>query len=268
MYFPGCTSYFKFKENFELYKRIFLRLGIGFREIDKKVCCGIHALEGGYEQESRKLARKNFETFKEENIQSIITTEPSCYKMFLQNYPEFLPDWNIKVKNIWEIILDKLEKNPKLIKYKSMKTIGYHDSCYLGRYCGIYEAPRRILELIGYEIKEMGDSKENAVCCGSCGGLVITNNELADKIAKARILQAKREGIKILIVSSLDNYSLLKKNSEDEGVEILELSEVLAIALSIKVKDKKIEEYISGEEKILLEAGADMDMGERLKGRR
>ena len=68
LYFPGCVTYFKFKENFDLYKKIFYKLGIGFRVIDKKICCGLPALEGGYEQLARKLARRNFEIFKEEGI--------------------------------------------------------------------------------------------------------------------------------------------------------------------------------------------------------
>ena len=50
-----------------------------------------------------------------------------------------------------------------------MEVVTYHDSCYLGRNCGIYEVPRNILKLIGYQIKEMDNSKENSFCCGSCG---------------------------------------------------------------------------------------------------
>jgi hypothetical protein len=37
----------------------------------------------------------------------------------------------------------------------------------------------------------------------------------------------------------MKNYELLKKNSAGTGVEILELSEVLAFALGIKIKEKE-----------------------------
>jgi hypothetical protein len=125
-----------------------------------------------------------------------------------------------------------------------MELVTYHDSCYLGRGCGIYDAPRKILSFLGYEIKEMKDSKENSFCCGSCGGLVRTNPELADKVAKERILQAKRIGIKKIIVGSLDNYAILKKNSEGTGIEIVELSEALGYGLGIL---KQEEEESEGE---------------------
>ena len=262
LYFPGCVTYFKFPENFELYKKIFNKLKIGFELADKKVCCGLPALEAGYEQIARKLARRNFEIFKEKEIKSIITNCPACYKMFLKDYPEMLPDWNIQVKNLWEIIFENLERKSGLIKHKPMEIVTYHDTCYLGRYCGIYDEPRKILELIGYNIKELPNSKADSLCCGSCGGLARTNPEIASKVARQRILQAKRIGVKKMIVSSMENYELLKDNVEDSGVEILELSEVLALALGIKKKEPEIsEEKISDEDQIIL----DVESNENLK---
>jgi len=262
-YFPGCTTYFKSQEHFELYQKIMKKLGINFKLLDKKICCGLEPLELGYETEARKLARRNFEIFKEEEITSIITNSPECFKMFSQDYPNFLPDWNIETKNLWQLILSKLKNKPKLIKYKAMETITYHDSCYLGRYSKIYNEPREILELIGYEIREMSDSKEESICCGSCGGLKITNPELANKIAKQRILQAKRIGVKKIITCSTDNYQLLKKNTEPE-IEIQEFSEVLAIALGLKT-EKQIEEPIEGEDQIVLETKANMNIEKEIK---
>jgi len=246
LYFPGCLTYFKYKEYFDLYKKIFLKLGIDFRVLDRNLCSGIELLEAGYDTEVRRLARQNNDIFKEENIKEIITNSPECFKVFLKDYPEIMPDWSIEVKNIWKIILDRLKDKPRLIKFKAMEVIGFHDSCYLGRYCEIYDEPRKILEIIGYEVKEMENSREESMCCGSCGGLARTNPELADGIAKERILQAKRAGIKKLVVCSLDNYRLLKKNSKD--VEILEFSEVLALALGIRKIEKDEEEIISEHE--------------------
>ena len=265
LYFPGCVTYFKFNENFELYKKIFSKLGIGFRVIDKKICCGLPAFEAGYEVEARKLARRNFEIFKEEGIDEIITACPACYKMLSQDYPEMLPDWNIEVKNLWEIILEKLENKPRLIKNQAMKMVTYHDSCYLGRYCGIYNTPRRILELIGYEIKEMSDSKENSMCCGSCGGLTRTNLPLADEIAKQRLLQSKRIGINKIIVTSLENYQALNRNAKEFDIKILEFSEVLAKALGIKIKEKEVSEELTEEKQLVLDAEANIQLEEELK---
>ncbi|MDD5191610.1 MAG: (Fe-S)-binding protein [Candidatus Nanoarchaeia archaeon] len=248
IYYPGCMTYFKHKDNYELYKKIFSKLGIEVTWSENIVCCGLPALEMGYESEARKLARKKFELLKENKIKRIITNCSACYKMFKQNYPELLPDWDIDVVDMWKLILDNLVDKPKLIKNMAGEKITYHDSCYLGRYCGIYDEPRKILELIGYTIVEMIDSRENSICAGSCGSLVIINPELADKIARQRLLQAKRAGVKKMVVASMKNYDLLKKNAEGLGIEIAELSDVLANALNIKIPERSEESKQEPEE--------------------
>lgn len=233
VYFPECLTYFKYREGFELYKRIFEKIGINFRVL-KPTCSGLEPFELGYESEARKLARENFNIFLNEGINKIITTSPGCYKTFLNDYKNFVPEWNIEVVNLWKLILEKLKKNPNIIKNKKFETVTYNDSCYLGRYCNIYDEPREILRLIGYNIKEMDNTRENSFCCGSCGCLYIINPELADEIATEKILQAKRAGVEKMIVIGFESYNLLKKNSED--IEILEFSEVLDDALGISKK--------------------------------
>lgn len=242
LYYPGCFAYFEYKEHYENYKKIFDKLGIKYKEIDKKICCGLPALEGGYEQELRKIARRNFEILKEENINEIITPCPGCYKSFKEDYKDVLPEWNIDIKNIWQIILEKLQEKDYLIT-KSMELATYSDSCYLGRYSNIYAEPRKILELLGYNLKELYNNKEEGFCCGSCGLLPLTNPELADKIAKEKLLQAKRLGINKIIVCSLQEYQLLDKNikaSKDfNNLEVLELSSALSSSLGLLSKEEK-----------------------------
>ncbi|MBR9706224.1 (Fe-S)-binding protein [Candidatus Pacearchaeota archaeon] len=250
-YFPGCATYHKYRDFFGLYQKIFLKLGIDFELVEKKVCSGLPAFEAGYEKEARKIARRNFEIFKEAGIKSIITNSPGAYVMFLENYSELLPDWDLEIRNLWEVIAEKLAKKSRLIKFKAMEMITFHDSCYLARYSHIYEEPRQILELIGYQIVEMSDNKMNTMCCGSCGGLRYSNPKLADEIAKERIVQAKRLGVKKMIVASVDNYDLLKKNAVGSEIEILELSEVLALALGIKKEEIVREEAIDGEDEVI-----------------
>jgi len=243
VYFPGCTTYFKHKEYFDLYLRILSRLGIEYKISQKKICCGLPALELGYDSEARKIARRNFEIFKEDNIGEIITSDPACYKMFSLDYPYLLPDWNISTVNIWKIILDRLEEKPGLIKNKFSEKVCFQDSCYLSRYLGIVSEPRKILGLLGYNLIEMTDSKERSICSGNCGQLPFTNPELADLIAKERILQAKRIGVQKIITVSISDYEILKRNSN--GIEVVDISEVLGECLGIKKNNSSSEKLES-----------------------
>jgi Fe-S oxidoreductase len=268
LYFPGDYTYFKNQDKYLLYKKIFSKLGISFKELEKKECCGIHLLEAGYESEARKIARKNYEEIKKLGVNEIITDSPECYKMFVKDYPKLLPDFDIKIINMWKLIAEKLQKKPSLVKNSEVDTITYHDNCYLGRYSEMYDEPRIILKIIGYELKEMSDNRENSMCCGSCGGLTITNPELADKIAKERILQAKRINVKKMVVASTQSYNLLRKNA-GEDLEILELSDVLASALGIKIKDDELNlektEQEKDEEDIIRETKANIKLDEEIK---
>ena len=242
VYFPGCITYFKYRGTFELYEKILSRLGIDFKLVNKKICCGLPAFELGYDSEARKIARRNFEIFKEEGVSEIITTDPGCYKFFLKDYPNLVPDWNIRVDNLWKLMADKLEAKPGLVKSRGIGKVIFQDSCYLGRYSGIYIEPRKILKLIGYEVVELPDSLESSICLGSCGSVTFTNPKLADEMAKEKILQVKRTGVKRVIVCSVGEYELLKKNILNNEIEVLEFSEVLALALGIKRREELFEE--------------------------
>lgn len=248
LYYPGCLDFFKRKENFEIWKDILTKLGIDYKLIEKNICCGLPALESGYDAEARKLTRRNYEIFKEEKIKEIITSCPMCYKMFSIDYNKLLPEYNIEVKNIWKIIAEKLEEKYNLIKNMSDQEIGYQDSCYLGRYCNIYQEPREILEMLGFKIKELKDNRENSMCSGSCGGLPRSNPEIANKIAREKLLQFKRAGINKIVVCSSEEYLLLNNNSGQFNIQVLELSEVIASALGIR-KKSEIADIVKEEDK-------------------
>ena len=234
VYYPGCLTKFKLKKQFELYKKILGKLKIDFIVLDEFLCCGNKIFDLGYETEARKLARRNLKIFKDNKINKVITNCPECYKFFSQNCREMMPDWDIEIEHILITILKKLEKI-KITKEK--EKIGYHDNCYLGRYSKLYNEPRDVLNLLGYEIVEFKENKKNADCCGACGALPMIDSELAGKIAENLIKKAKYENIdKIVTVGEC--YLHLKDIAKEKGIEIFEISEIIAKALDIGVEEE------------------------------
>jgi len=236
LYYPGCLSKFVLKPETENYKKILEKLGVEFIMLPNELCCGSPVFNAGYEKEGIKLARKNLKMFKEHNIGKIITNCPACYKTF-KEYENMLPDWDIEVEHITKTILNYLKR--KKVHYNKRERVTYHDPCHLGRHSNIYEEPREILELLGYEIAEMKNSRNESLCCGGGAGLKTNNPELANKIAGKRIEQAKNIGVDKIITTCPLCFAHMAENSD---IKILEFSHVVADALGLKPERTNLSE--------------------------
>lgn len=236
LYYPGCLTKFVLKKEAENYRKILLHFNIDFIMLPTEFCCGSPILNAGYEGDAIKLARKNLKIFDEHNICRIITNCPACYKTFL-DYNELLPDWDIEVEHVSSTILRELRKMN--VQYSTRKTATYHDPCHLGRKSGIYDAPREILRLLGYKIIEMRNNKQEALCCGGGAGLKANFPELADKIAKKRIEQARDIGVDKIVTTCPLCFSHMQENSD---IMIEEFSHVVADALGLKPGRTKLGE--------------------------
>jgi len=237
LYYPGCLSKHVLIAEAENYKKILTKIGIDYIVLPQELCCGSPVLNAGYEKDARKLARKNMDLFKEHNITKIITNCPACFKTFSQDYREMLPDWKIEVEYIAITILNYLKK--KHIQNPGNEKITYHDPCHLGRHSGIYNEPREILERLGFEVIEMANNRENSLCCGGGAGLRTNNPELANKIAKERIRQAKEIGIKKIVTTCPLCFAHMKENSD---ILIEEFSYIVANALGLDVGKTELNE--------------------------
>ena len=188
LYYPGCLTKGVLKEQFDNYKEIFNRLGIDFvMLLDAEVCCGLPVLNAGYRKDVKKLARKNFDLFKKNGITRIVTNCPSCYHAFKDVYPKMVADWNIEVEHVTVVILNALKKKGIKFGGEERELVAYHDPCHLGRYSGIYEEPREVIERLGGKVFEFKINRENAYCCGGGGGVRANFPEIAKKVAKKRV---------------------------------------------------------------------------------
>jgi len=234
LYIPGCFSSAKLKDRTDNYKKILKKIGINHTTLPGFTCCSGILINAGYDKEARKLARENLQLFQERGIKKIITSCPLCYKTLAYDYHNMLPDWDMEVEFILVTILNKLRDAPNLIRNPVEERIVYHDPCYLGRFSDIYNEPRELLRLLGYEIVELAYNKKDSLCSGSCGNLPITNKELANKIANDLIKYIKKTHINKIITPDPQSFMHLKDNLEYEDIRIFEFSEILCEVLGIR----------------------------------
>lgn len=227
LYYPGCLTKFGVKDLKEKYEKILKSIGVDFIELSEiEKCCGSPALKAGYFQDFKKLAEENLKIFKEHSVKKIITNCPACFMVFKKYYKEALGDnWNIEVEHITQTINSKLKiKRPKNQSLNLKEMVTFHDPCHLGRQMRVYEEPREVIKNLGFEILEMELEKSESFCCGAGGGVKTNEPELANKIAKDRIEQAKRTGAKTLVTCCPLCYLHLKENAQD--IDVKEISEL------------------------------------------
>lgn len=172
IYFAGCMSHLT-PGIIEAMQEIFKAVGqkYWFMDEERTICCGRPLRQQGFNEQAKTLRRKNTELIKESGASLLVTSCPICYQSFTKEYN--LP---IRVMHHSEYI-DMLIQEGRLQVNKSAQRITYHDPCELGRSCGIYKAPREVLESVATLLRTKNE-QEKSLCCGfNLGDLSITSED-------------------------------------------------------------------------------------------
>ncbi len=240
LFFVGCLRSYdeRNKKVMLAMVKILNFLKIKFAILGKEEgCCGDPARRVGNEYLYQLLAQANIETFNRYKIKKILTTCPHCYNTLKNEYPQL--GFKGEIIHHAQFLLEQI-KNGKLKFEKPLdKILTYHDPCYLGRYNGIYEEPRKILNsVLSLRIKEMKRSRKDSFCCGAGGGWMWMEERTGKRINTARLedaLKVKPEWIATtcpFCVTMLSD-AVKEKNLEDE-LKVLDIVEVLERAISEK----------------------------------
>jgi Fe-S oxidoreductase len=168
---------------------------------EAETCCGDPARRAGYEFQFQMMAEQNIEVFKSHNIKEIITTCPHCYNTIKNEYPRYGGDF--KVVHYTQLIADLIRQGKLKLTNELNSKLTYHDPCYLGRYNGVYQEPRRILQAIPKtKLKEMERSRDTGFCCGGGGGLMwIEEQPGTTKINQMRLEDVLKTGVETVVTA-------------------------------------------------------------------
>ncbi|MGM9924811.1 MAG: heterodisulfide reductase-related iron-sulfur binding cluster [Bacillus sp. (in: firmicutes)] len=167
----------------------------------------------------QELAANNIAEFEKNEVKKIVTIDPHAYNVFKNEYPDF--GLEAEVFHHTEVLAMLVKEGRLKPTYEVDETITFHDSCYLGRYNEVYDAPRDILKAIpGVKLVEMERNRETGMCCGAGGGLMWMEEETGHRINVARTEQALL--VKPSVISSGCPYCLTMLSDGTKAKEVEE----------------------------------------------
>ncbi len=180
--------------------RLFQRAGLDFGILHEgEQNSGNDARRAGEEGLFELLAEKNRQALAKARFERVLTTDPHSFQALKHEYGE-----DGKVVHYAEL-LDQLIATGKLPARVGLTVDAtYHDPCYLGRYNGIYEAPRRVLRNLGVRVAEMPRNRADSYCCGAGGGRIWMEDTpgIKERPAESRVREAAGlAGVNTLVVS-------------------------------------------------------------------
>ncbi|MDM5246356.1 MULTISPECIES: heterodisulfide reductase-related iron-sulfur binding cluster [unclassified Lysinibacillus] len=196
----------------------------------------------------QELATANIDEFEKNDVKKIVTIDPHAYNIFKNEYQDF--GWKGEVYHHTELLNELIDENRLALNYEVHETIVFHDSCYLGRYNDVYDAPREILRGIpGVKLVEMERNRETAMCCGAGGGLMWMEEHVGNRINVARTEQALATDASVISSGCPYCLTMLEDGTKAKEVEdtistfdVAELLERSVFGEKVKAVEESVEE--------------------------
>lgn len=199
-----------------------------------ELCCGDSLRRLGNEYAFDHLAKTNVEMFHNKGVKKIITQCPHCYNTLKNDYRQY--GLQVEVFHHSEIISALVRNRSLKLSARETGKIVFHDSCYLGRYNSVYQAPRlAIASATGRVPAEMKRNLDRAFCCGGGGGRMWMEESAGTRINVNRVNEALGKQPEKICVSCpyclvMFEDGLKSLNAEDK-VQVLDVAEIVAGAL-------------------------------------
>jgi Fe-S oxidoreductase len=168
--------------------RVMQYLGASFGVLRKEKCTGDPVRRLGNDLLFQQLAESNLEALAQNRVKKLVSICPHCVRTIQEDWKAYgTPP---EVEHHSEFLARFADKLPSS---RGQQKIVFHDPCYLGRYRGVYDEPRRVAALAG-QLIEAPRSRERSFCCGAGGGLAFLGEETGERVSRVRAAELAATG--------------------------------------------------------------------------
>jgi Fe-S oxidoreductase len=249
LYWVGCAASYddRAKKIARATVQLLQHAGVDFAILGtEETCTGDPARRAGNEFLFQTIAAQNVETLKgyEAEKKKIITTCPHCLNTLLNEYPDFGGRYEVVHHSVY---LNDLIASGKLVPKNKPngqngkeETVVFHDSCYLGRYNDVYDAPRNVLAAVpGVKLTEVNYwNKNKGLCCGAGGAQMFMEEQNEKRVNVKRTLQLLDTGATTIASGCPFCMTMLtdglKAQEKEDSIKQLDIAEILAKSVGVE----------------------------------
>ena len=236
LFWVGCAGSFdaRAQKVTKAFCQILDAVGMPFAILgNEEMCTGDPARRAGNEFVFQMLALQNVQTLNGYNVKKIVTACPHCFNTLKNEYPALGGNYEVVHHSqlLQELINTGRIKMQEGGTFKGKK-ITYHDSCYMGRVNGVYEAPRSVLASLDAQLVEMKRCKTNGLCCGAGGAQMFKEDEPGEKrINLERAEEALATGAGVIAANCPFCLTMMqdgvKAKDKQDDVMVYDLAELI-----------------------------------------
>jgi Fe-S oxidoreductase len=235
LFYVGCAGSFddRGKKISQAMARVLKKAGVDFAILgEEERCNGDLARRAGNEYLAKMMIQENAAVLNQYQPKRILAGCPHCYNTLKHEYPQF--GARFEVLHATEFILQLFRQGRLTVAAAAAAPVAFHDSCYLGRWNGIFEAPRELLRIIGGGAGpvELRRSADKGLCSGAGGGRMFMEEMIGKRINAERVEDILASGTALTAAACPFCITMLRDGLADCGskVEVKDIVELVDIA--------------------------------------
>jgi len=236
LYWVGCSASYD-RRNQSIARamvKILKAAGVSFGVMQEERC---HAEVGrrlGEEYLYQTVTQENVEAIKPYRFRKVITHCPHCFNTIKNEYPQF--GGTYEVLHHSQVIQALIEEGRIKPTKPLDASVAFHDSCYLGRYNGIFDAPRNVAKAVpGLRVIELPRNRERGLCCGGGGGHMWMEVKAEKRVNLIRVEEALDAKVNMVATGCPFCLAMIdlgrKVKGAEETLAVKDVSELVAESL-------------------------------------